>query len=643
MGLWRETLKSREQVGQLEQERKARLGRSIRAALTDALIIFAALVLAVGLASDFRYQAGDRAFLATAAPLLILTGLSLLLVKGLYRVHSRYAGLSDLFGLMQVSALLTLLYLLLMGSGRHLLQRDVRMAEPVLFGGFAMGLLAFSRVGRRLYDWYRASLKQGQAQRNTLIVGGGDAGEMLMRETRRNLDSEYRVVGFVDDDPLKRHMRIHGYPCLGTTEDIPRIAEEYGVQEIIIAIPSAPGEVIRRIFERCRQTKARVRILPYIPTLNESGVHLTQIREVHIEDLLRRQPVSFKMKVISDYIEGERVLITGAGGSIGSELARQVVQVGPASLILLGKGENSIYQVEQEMIADFGFEPRCVIADVRDAARIGSVLRQEQPTLIFHAAAHKHVPLMESNPIEAIKNNVLGTWVMAEEAVRHGVRKFVYISTDKAVKPVSIMGATKRVGEMIVSALAQQSETEFAIVRFGNVLGSRGSVIPTLQMQIERGGPVRITHPEMRRYFMSIAEAVHLVLLAGALPSKGDIFILDMGEPIRILDMAYDLIRLYGLVPDKDIKIIFTGVRPGEKLHEELYYTEEDSEPTVHEKIRRVRNGGAPDWAWLQGQLALLMELCDKEQADEARTFLMELATGRRMPSTLSRHGVVQA
>ncbi len=643
MGLWRETLKSREQVRQLEQERNARLGRSIRAALTDALIIFAALVLAVGLASDFRYQAGDRAFLATAAPLLILTGLSLLLVKGLYRVHSRYAGLSDLFGLMQVSALLTLLYLLLMGSGRHLLQRDVRMAEPVLFGGFAMGLLAFSRVGRRLYDWYRASLKQGQAQRNTLIVGGGDAGEMLMRETRRNLDSEYRVVGFVDDDPLKRHMRIHGYPCLGTTEEIPRIAEEYGVQEIIIAIPSAPGEVIRRIFEQCRQTKARVRILPYIPTLNESGVHLTQIREVHIEDLLRRQPVSFKMKVISDYIEGERVLITGAGGSIGSELARQVVQVGPASLILLGKGENSIYQVEQEMIADFGFKPRCVIADVRDASRISSVLRQEQPTLIFHAAAHKHVPLMESNPIEAIKNNVLGTWVMAEEAVRHGVRKFVYISTDKAVKPVSIMGATKRVGEMIVSALAQQSETEFAIVRFGNVLGSRGSVIPTLQMQIERGGPVRITHPEMRRYFMSIAEAVHLVLLAGALPSKGDIFILDMGEPIRILDMAHDLIRLYGLVPDKDIKIIFTGVRPGEKLHEELYYTEEDSEPTVHEKIRRVRNGGAPDWAWLQGQLALLMELCDKEQADEARAFLMELATGRRMPSTLSRHGVVQA
>jgi FlaA1/EpsC-like NDP-sugar epimerase len=522
------------------------------------------------------------------------------------------------------------------------LERDFRFAEPVLFGGFVLGGLTLSRVGRRLYEWQQASTGRTQAQHNTLIVGGGDAGEMLMREARRQPNSKYRVVGFVDDDPNKRHLRIHDYPCLGTVEDIPRIVEEHRVQEIVIAIPSAPGEVIRRIFERCRATNARVSILPAIPTLHEGTAHLTQIRDVHIEDLLRRPPIVFKMKAVSDYVEGERVLITGAGGSIGSELARQLVQVGPASLILLGKGENSIYQIEQELISDFGYEPRCIIADVRDATRIMSVMRQEQPTLVFHAAAHKHVPLMESNPIEAIKNNVLGTWVMAEAAVRHGVRKFVYISTDKAVKPVSIMGATKRVGEMIVSALAQQGTTEFAIVRFGNVLGSRGSVIPTLQMQIEKGGPVRITHPDMRRYFMSISEAVHLVLLAAALPSRGDIFILDMGEPIRILDMAQDLIRLYGLVPDKDIKIVFTGARPGEKLHEELCYAEEELEPTSHEKIRLVRNGNAPDWDWLQGQLEQLIDLCDTERAEEARIFLMELATGRRAP-TYSPHGVVQA
>jgi len=628
--------------GQLWRERIAPCGRFLWVALTDAGLISAALVLAVGLTNDFRYRVADRTFMVSVAPLLVVLGLGLLFAKRLYRIHSRYAGLSDVFSLMHVGAMLTFANLLLTLGWSHLFHREFRFAEPVLFGCFVLGLLTLSRVGRRFYEWHQASMGQTQAQRITLIVGGGDAGEMLMRETRRNPHTQYRVVGFVDDDPQKRHLRIHGYPCLGTTEDIPHIAEQHRVQEIVIAIPSAPGEVIRRLFERCRRTNARVRILPFIPTVHEGGVSLTQIREVQIEDLLRRQPVVFNMKAVSDYVEGERVLITGAGGSIGSELARQLVQVGPASLILLGKGENSIYQVEQEMVADFGYEPRCLIADVRDATRISSILRQEQPTLVFHAAAHKHVPLMEGNAIEAIKNNVLGTWVMAEESARYGVRKFVYISTDKAVKPVSIMGATKRVGEMIVSALAHQSDTEYAIVRFGNVLGSRGSVIPTLQMQIEKGGPVRITHPEMRRYFMSIAEAVHLVLLAGTLPSKGDIFILDMGEPIRILDMAHDLIRLYGLVPEKDITIVFTGVRPGEKLHEELCYSEEALESTAHEKIRRVRNGNAPDWDWLRGQLELLMELCDKERTDEARAFLMELATGRRTPS-LSKHGVVQA
>ncbi len=631
-----------ERLEQLWHERGAVYGRVAGVAFMDGLLVGSALLLTVGLAGNFRLESADRLFLSGAAPLLSVLTILLLFGKRLHRVHSRYIGLSDVVNLLQVGAVITLAELALALLGSSLFQRELRWAEPVLFGGLATGALVAPRVWRRLYEWHRSGAGSELTQRTTLIVGGGDAGEMLMRETRRNPNSGYRVIGFVDDNHAKRHTSIHGYPCLGTTADIPRLVEEHRVQDIIIAIPSAPGGVIRRIFELCRRTSARVRILPSIPAVFEHGVQLAQIREVNIEDLLRREPVVFKMKAVSDYVEGERVLITGAGGSIGSELARQVVQVGPASLILLGKGENSIYQVEQEMIADFGYEPRCVIADVRDATRIASIMRQEQPTLVFHTAAHKHVPLMESNPIEAIKNNVLGAWVMAEESVRHGVRKFVYISTDKAVKPVSIMGATKRVGEMIISALAHQSQTEFAIVRFGNVLGSRGSVIPTLQMQIEKGGPVRITHPEMRRYFMSISEAVHLVLLAGALPSKGDIFILDMGEPIRILDMAYDLIRLYGLVPEKDIKIVFTGMRPGEKLHEELHYSEEDLEPTVHEKIRRVRNGDAPDWDWLRGQLEMLMELCDKERADEARAFLMELATGRRVPP-MSGRGVVQA
>ncbi|MCS7064982.1 MAG: polysaccharide biosynthesis protein, partial [Fimbriimonadales bacterium] len=345
--------------GQLWREHIAPCGRFVWVALMDALIIAVALTVAVGLANNFRYQAVDHTFLVGTTPLLILLGLGLLFAKRLYRIHSRYAGLSDVFSLIQVSTVLTLTYLLLMLIGSRLFQREFRFAEPVLFGCLVLGFLTLSRVGRRLYEWHQASTGQTQTQRTTLIVGGGDAGEMLMRETRRNPNSEYRVIGFVDDDPNKRHIRIHGYPCLGTTEDIPHIAEEHRVQDIVIAIPSASGEVIRRIFELCRCTSARVRILPFIPTIHEDGVRLTQIREVHIEDLLRRQPVVFKMRAVSDYVEGERVLITGAGGSIGAELARQLVQVGPASLILLGKGENSIYQIDQELRTRLNYEPEC--------------------------------------------------------------------------------------------------------------------------------------------------------------------------------------------------------------------------------------------------------------------------------------------
>ncbi|MER3559571.1 MAG: polysaccharide biosynthesis protein, partial [Armatimonadota bacterium] len=444
--------------------------------------------------------------------------------------------------------------------------------------------------------------------------------------------------GFVDDNPAKRYTRLHGQPWLGTTQDIPKVVAEFGVQEIIIAIPSGESATIRRIFEVCRRTPARIQIVPAIPAIFERGVQLHQIREVDIEDLLPREPVRFDLRAISDYLEGERVLITGAGGSIGSELAQQVVLLGPASLILLGKGENSIYVIQREVVEQHNYEPRCVIADVRDESRIRSVLREEQPTVVFHAAAHKHVPLMQANPVEAIKNNVLGTWVIAETSARNGVRKFVYISTDKAVKPASIMGATKRVGEMIIQALAHETETEFAIVRFGNVLGSRGSLVPTIQAQIEAGGPVRLTHPEMQRYFMSVSEAVHLIMCVGAFESHGDIYLLDMGKPVRVVDLVHDLIRLYGLVPNKDIPIVFTGIRPGEKLHEELCYDEENLEPTPHQKIRRVTNGGAPQWHWLKSQLEILLDLCESNQAEKAQTMLMELATVRLKPPDVVKH-----
>ncbi len=627
----------RSRLGQIPPRRWAEFVRSV---IVDILLVSSALTLSIGFSKDFAFDSQDRLFLEGGAPALSLLAVALLFWQGLYRIHARYAGVSDLFRLLGASAVLSGGGLLAFLLASHWAGRAFISAEPMLFAFLSTTFLALPRLGRRMVDWYKAVRGNGVPKRRTLVVGGGDAGEMVMRETQRNPHSEYQVVGFVDDNPAKRHTRIHGYSWLGTVDDIPQIVAENGIQEIVIAIPSASGETIRRIFQICKKTPARVRIVPPIPAVFEHGVHLTHIREVNIEDLLQREPTKFDLKALSDYIEGERVMITGAGGSIGSELARQVAQLGPASLILVGKGENSIYQIEQELKHAHEYEPRCVIADVRDRNRMRQVFAQEQPTLVFHAAAHKHVPLMEANPVEAIKNNVLGTWVIAECCVEFGVSKMVYVSTDKAVKPVSIMGATKRVGEMIVSALAQVSDTEFAIVRFGNVLGSRGSLVPTLQQQIQQGGPVRLTHRDMKRYFMSIGEAVHLILRAGAYPSHGDIYILDMGEPIRIVDLAHDLIRLYGLVPDQDIKIVFTGVRPGEKLHEELCYDEEMLEATTTPKVRRVRNHQSPKWDWLQTQLCVLMEFCEREQAEQARTFLLELATGRLATHALRREGV---
>ncbi|MCS7301282.1 MAG: polysaccharide biosynthesis protein [Fimbriimonadales bacterium] len=596
---------------------------------TDILLISASLVTAVGLVSDFRYTSLDITMLQWLTPLISLLGIALLFSAGLYRIHTRYAGIFDLFRLLKVSFSVSIAALIGMLAFAHYTQREFSSAEWVLFTFLTTFALSLPRVGRRLYDWYLAYKQNQKLRPRALVVGGGNAGEIVMREVQRDPNAEFRIVGFVDDDPQKHSTHIHGYPCLGSTEDIPRLIAEYGIHEVIIAISSADGQIIRRILGLCRTTEVRVRIFSPFQPAGDMAFPLKHIREINIEDLLRRAPVQLDLKPVSEYIAGERVLITGAGGSIGSELARQIISLGPASLTLLGKGENSIYQIEQELRVCSRYVPTCVVADVRDAARIDAVFRHEQPTLVFHAAAHKHVPMMEANVVEAIKNNVLGTWVMAETALRHRVRKFVYVSTDKAVKPASVMGATKRVGEMIVSALAREGDTEFAIVRFGNVLGSRGSLLPTLQAQIEKGGPVLITHRDMRRYFMSINEAVYLILRSGAFPSRGDIYILDMGEPIRILDMAYDFIRLHGLVPEKDIKIEFTGIRPGEKLHEELCYDEETLETTENPKIKRVRNPAAPEWSWLRAQLETLINLCEKEHAEAARTMLMELATGK--------------
>ncbi len=421
--------------------------------------------------------------------------------------------------------------------------------------------------------------------KRVLIVGAGDAGAMIAREMRNNPGIGLDPVGYVDDNEAKVGMRIRDLPVLGTRESIPRLVRDLKIHEVLIAMPTAPGRAIREIREICESTPVAFKTIPGMYELLNGQITASQIRDIQIEDLLRRDSVRIKANDAA-YVHNQTVLVTGAGGSIGSELCRQVAHRSPRHIILLGHGETSIYHIYNELQTRFpGLAVTPAIADVRDKARILRIVQKHKPQVIIHAAAHKHVPLMEQNVEEAVTNNVLGTQNVLEVAEQAGVKRFVLISTDKAVNPINIMGATKRIAELMVQDAARRSGNNYVAVRFGNVLGSRGSVVPLFKQQIAAGGPVTVTHPEMERYFMTIPEAVYLVLQAASLGSGGELFVLDMGEPVKIVDLARDLITLSGLQPDRDIEIKFTGVRPGEKLHERLFLRGEDYETTKHEKI----------------------------------------------------------
>ncbi len=602
-----------------EHSKGATRGSAAWKLLLDLGLIAAALSLAILL--DGPTHPFQKLF-AQNVLLLPLGGL-LLTLRGVYRAHSRYTSVLDVLHLLQVC--------LGMGLALFALQAvfpaelRLRPIVPVLFTLLSLTLLTSTRMVHRIRTWMRRN--HGLEPERALIVGAGDAGELMLRDLTRSAQKNLVVIGLVDDDPGKQGMRIHGVPVIGTLSAIPRLTRELSVQEIFIALPSAGGETMRRVVDLCKQTQARVRTLPATTSVVLGKARFAnQLREVEISDLLRRDAVKTDLKAVAEYIQGSRVMITGAGGSIGSELARQVSALPPAHLLLLGRGENSIYEIQQELIYRNNFHPDAFIADVRDRQNMRLAFETHQPEVVFHAAAHKHVPLMETNPLEAIRNNVYGTYLAADLAIRNGVRKFIYVSTDKAVKPSSIMGATKRVGEIIVAAMAKRSETEFASVRFGNVLGSRGSLIPLLEKQIRHGGPLRITHPEMTRFFMTIPEAVQLIVQAGALGTRGELFLLDMGEPIKIVDLARDLIRLHGLEPDKDVSIEFVGTRPGEKLHEELRYERESLIPTPHPKINMVTEPSALNETALFEAIAQLVELCDRGDTTAARALLMDLA-----------------
>ncbi len=521
----------------------------------------------------------------------------------------RRAGIRDLYTLMKAVFFGTVL-LSALAFFLHL-DHPIPRSVPLIEGGLALLLLGGVRLaGRMLFE--RSQLAQSQpphpSSRRVLIVGAGEAGTMLAREMLRHPESGLVPVGFLDDDPSKQRQRFVGLPVLGRIEDLPRVAPKAHADEILIAIPSAPGKVVRRVVELAQRAGLRHRIVPGIYEILSGKVAISQIRNVDVEDLLRRNPVQLDTSEIAGYLEGRVVLVTGAGGSIGSEIVRQVARFRPRRILLLGRGENSLYQIERELERTWPeLDWRTIVADVRDREKMQYVFAAYAPEVVFHAAAHKHVPMMETNPDEAVFNNVGGTKNVVELALEHGVERLVNISTDKAVNPTSVMGASKRVAEYLVQWAAQRAEPgrAFVSVRFGNVLGSRGSVIPLFKEQIASGGPVTVTHPEMTRYFMTIPEAAQLVLQAGGLGDNGAVYVLDMGEPVRIADLARDLIRLSGLEPGVDVEIVFTGVRPGEKLFEELLTAEEGTEASKHKQIFIARTSLGD----LDERLELLPEL----------------------------------
>ncbi|CDF57745.1 polysaccharide biosynthesis protein [Thermobrachium celere] len=420
-----------------------------------------------------------------------------------------------------------------------------------------------------------------------LVYGAGDAGALVVKEMRKHPELGYIPVGFIDDDKNKWGKSINGINILGGREDLDSIVINKDIDEIIIAIPSLNNEDRKEILEVCSKTGCKLKILPGVYELIEGKISINQIRDVEIEDLLGREPVELNIEEIAGYLKNKTVLVTGGGGSIGSELCRQIVKFNPKKLLILDINENGAYELQTELQFKYGknIDLDVIIASIREKNRLEEIFNKYKIDVVFHAAAHKHVPLMEANPKEAIKNNIIGTMNLAEVSSKYNVNKFVLISTDKAVNPTNIMGATKRFCEMIIQAMDKVSKTEFVAVRFGNVLGSNGSVIPLFKKQIKEGGPITVTHPEINRYFMTIPEAAQLVIQAGAMAKGGEIFILDMGEPVKIVDLAKNLIRLSGLEPEKDIKIVFTGLRPGEKLYEELLMDEEGLQKTAHKKI----------------------------------------------------------
>jgi FlaA1/EpsC-like NDP-sugar epimerase len=579
--------------------------------LNDALLISFSFFAAYALRFNTLNLSEYTRQILYSLPLILGVRLAIFAIMGLYRGMWRFVGMRDLVSLIQAITLSSGLSVGLL----FLLFRLENYPRSVFVIDWFVVLIFIggSRFAYRLFregafnSPFGSQDKNGTGKR-VLIVGAGKAGDLILREMLNNSHFGFIPVGFVDDDRAKRNSTIHGYRVLGHTRDIPRIVKEHALEEIFLAIPSASSRAKRRIMRVCKSSGVTFKTLPAVGQLLNGTVTVNALREFQIEDLLGREPVRLDTGSIKDYLRDKTVMITGAGGSIGSELCRQVAQYCPRRLVLYERSEFNLYQIQMHLLELYpDLEVHAVIGDVVNQRRTERTLKQFKPEVVFHAAAYKHVPLMELNAEEALRNNVYGTWSVAHLSHVYGVKKFVMVSTDKAVRPTNIMGASKRIAELVCQGFGRDSKTKFVTVRFGNVLNSVGSVIPLFKRQIARGGPVTVTHPEIYRYFMTIPESVQLIMQAGAMGKGGEIFILDMGEPIKIVDLAQDMITLSGLEPDKDIKIVFTGLRPGEKLYEELLTDGEEITSTLHEKIK-VAGAEKIDWQALLEKIKHLLE-----------------------------------
>jgi len=595
--------------------------------LLDCVSLLIAVVLAYLLRFDgFPLGPADQATAIAFGLTVIPTAIVVFVFSGLYRRIWSFASIAEVERMVvgvTIAAVFSALIglVLLPASGLTPVRVPISViALNALLGG---ALVVAPRLFFRVRTWHGRSRRRDDDMR-AIIVGAGAAGHMIAKELLTNHSLGLYPVAFVDDDERKNNLRLHEIPVVGSIADIGRVAHELDAGAIVIAIPSAPGSVIRRIVQAAADAGLKTRTLPPLSDVLSGRASPSSLRDVQIEDLLRREPVRTDLAAVRNLAKGRTVLITGAGGSIGSELCRQLAQLEPARLIILGHGENSIFDIQAELLGSYPkLNVSPMIADVRDRQRMHAIFDDTRPFAVFHAAAHKHVPLMEENVVEAITNNVHGTTNVVNAAIDSGVEHFVLISTDKAVRPTSIMGATKRLAERVVQHAAVAHGRNFVSVRFGNVLGSRGSVVPTFFRQIRAGGPVLVTHPEMRRYFMTIPESVQLVLQAGTLGLGGEVFVLDMGEPVKIVDLATDLIRLCGFEPGKDIDVQFTGIRPGEKLYEEMFFHEEHAVPTNHPKLLRAKKAGIPDG--LLRRIDRLVAATDTSEEEELREMLIAL------------------